>query len=195
MNMRTRLVIVLTFLVGGCDTKYDYVELKLSKKNPTTYEFNASLRQTQLALRRAYTGVPRINIEFAADSQIVWGKDILRSPQNSNDAYLYNFSHDSSLIYYSKKRTIPYWYNLWIHFEEISPGTTQVKVIAIDPQIGIGVRFPYNVLPISEPGAALTKRVPSSTIEEYRLLLAVGNQLGVAHKMSPLVLPETPAPQ
>jgi hypothetical protein len=98
-----------------------------------------------------------------------------------------------SRIYVGTKEKIPYFYDLHVHLESLGPDSTRVTVSPIDPTISIGVRFPYNVLPISEPGVALTTPVEGSSIEEYEVLLRIGEALGEKDVMPPLMLPQPPS--
>lgn len=188
------LLILIIFSIG-CDTKYKYIELKMPKKNPTSYEFDASIEQIQDAIRQNFFHIPGKYLGFASDTNLVWGEDILAKPENVNDAFIYLHFGDSSRVYHridEDHKMIPYWYSIHIHITSIGERKTKVEVRAINPTIGIGIRFPMNVLP-REPGAAIEKDVPTSTIEEYEILLEIGDALGVKNKMDPIVLPE-PAP-
>ena len=165
--------------------------MKLPRKNPTTWAFRASIEEVQYALRNEYANAIAKDIEFAGDSNIVWGRKILREVDNKNDAYLYNYDGGNSLMYRDSIRGIPYSYCLHFHITNASENLTEVSVRTIDPCIYIGQHFPFNVLTFLEPKAPIIKKVPPSTIEEYRVLLAIGKRLGQKDQMPPLVLPDS----
>lgn len=175
----------------GCDSKIDYIELKMPKKNPTSYEFNASLYAVKESIIKNHKKMPlHDHIESGRDSSIIWGIEILTKLENKEDFYINNLlPFDTSLIYIGIKESIPYFYSIHIHLTAINPNKTLVEINTINPEISIGVRFPYNIIP-AEPGAALTKPVPPSTIEEYMVLQVIGEGLGIKDKMPALILPE-----
>ncbi|MBI5019883.1 MAG: hypothetical protein HZB59_00410 [Ignavibacteriales bacterium] len=193
-----RIFLIVTFLLlVGCDSKYGYYELKMPKKNPTSYIFNFSIDVIKIIIKQNHEKMPLKYIESAEDSSIVWGEYILRKPENKNDFYLMNMlPSDTSIIYYrvidETVKTLPYIYSIHLHITSLDSSKTLVNVITIRPRICIGVRFPYNVLPISEPDASLMKIVAPSTIEEYTVLLVIGEALGMKDKMPTLILPEQP---
>ncbi len=179
----------------GCDRIYDIEELRLPAKNPTSYEFGFSLSRTTEALREGVYNIIGWHIEFATDTSIVWGEAVLRKPENTNDAYIIDLGEfDTSRIYFWRKgRGTPYFVSHHVHLTALGATKTRVDVIAVDPEITVGVRFPY-YLPLvpSEPGAAVLRKVPPSTIEEYEILLLIGRALGVEQKMPKIILPEHP---
>lgn len=178
----------ITVFLLGCDSKIEYVELKMSQKNPMSYAFDKPLVEVRAAIKSIR--FPGRSVESSEDSIIIWGKIVTR-PENKNDFFIFNMlPNDTSIVFRSKERPIPYFYSLHLHITSIDSQTTLVEVRTVDPSISIGVRFPHNILPSSVPGAALTKPVQPSTIEEYKVLLKIGEVLGVREKMPPLRLPE-----
>lgn len=192
--MRTVLIILLFALVG-CDRREHLEELTLPAKNPTSYEFGFSLARTKEGVRRGLVGTPSWHIEFASDSSIVWGETILRKPENAHDAYVEHMGQDTSRIFiWRKGRGAPYFVQHHIHLEVLAENRTRVDVIAVNPRITIGARFPYYLPYVpSVPDAAITRKVPPSTIEEYEILLKIGRALGVEQEMPKLILPEAHA--
>jgi hypothetical protein len=158
-------------------------------KNPTSFEFHASVSQVHDALRKMSVRPSRV-IELASDSNTVWGREILRKPENSLDAFARLYARDSSRIFYRRENIIPYWYAFHIHITEKEKDRTLVEIRTINPRIGIGTRFPYNILPWSEPNKTITREVEPSTIEEYMILLEIGKELGQRERMPPLIMPE-----
>ncbi len=187
------LNLIFLVVIMGCDSYIDYAELRMPVKNPVEYEFEASIEDVKKATKMAVGRIRRgYSIEFATDSVIVWGRDVLKEPANVNDAFVYTYGLDSSRIYYSPDRGIFYYYDLHLHLTQTAKGT-RVEVRTIDPRIRAGTRFPANLIPTPIRGFGIMRAVPPSTIEEYEILLAIGDALGVKHKMPPLILPESPS--
>ena len=115
----------------------------------------------------------------------------MRKPENKNDYFLSDGLRVTSFVYRGLAKDINYIYKIHIHIVQKSPTSTSVEINTIDPKIAIGTKFPYNILGIKEPGVALEKKVPPSTIEEYEVLLEIGKELGIADSMPPLILPDT----
>lgn len=185
------LLIGVALLLCGCDSQIDYRELSLPRKNPTSFEFNATpSRIKEVTLRLQATRIAQ-HIETAEDSIILDGKEIFQDHENINDLVL-DPPLLGSVIFRSQERPVYYLYKFHIHLVENSPGKTRVEVRTINPRISIGVRFPYNILPISESNAGLWKQVEPSTIEEYRLLLAIGEGLGIRDSMPQIIMPVEP---
>ncbi|MDP3684177.1 MAG: hypothetical protein Q8S01_09610, partial [Ignavibacteria bacterium] len=131
--MRNWCVLFLLLLVG-CDSKIDYVELKMTNKNPTSYLFDASIEKVKRAIRDHYEEFPLTYLESADDSSISWGEAILRLPENKNDFFIRNMIPiDTSSIYIGKKESIPYFYSLHIHLKMIDSTKTMVEINTINP--------------------------------------------------------------
>jgi hypothetical protein len=74
---------------------------KLAVQNPTTYDFDSSLGDVHAALRKKVVKCCGASIEFKDDGH--FGRSILLSVGNENDAYSHNF-HDAigaSAVYFS----------------------------------------------------------------------------------------------
>jgi hypothetical protein len=183
---------VFILSLNGCDTKYKYIELEMSEKNPISYVFNATIEQIHQALVSKYNNFPGISLEFASDSSIVWGSKYLNSPDNINDAFIWNYFPDTSIVYYNQQNKIPYYYSLHLHIIKIDNTKTEVEIITINPEIMTGIRFPSNVLSSVFHQPPITKSVHPSTIEEYRVLLNIGEVLGIKDKMPTMRVPKYP---
>ena len=182
--------VLVLLLLAGCDSRSDYVECKLISKNPTSYEFEASLDSIKSTIHYVFGKGKYAYLESADDYPLVSGKGILDKSENKQDFVLENlFPGHKSKVYVSKKEIVPYFYKLHLHLTTRDSSKTLVKILTINPRISIGVRFPYNILPFTLPGAALIKPVSPSTIEEYEVLLLIGDALGIRQKMAPLQLP------
>lgn len=63
---------------------------------------------------------------------------------------------------------------------------TEVSLYTLKPTIDVHVRS----LIQHSPGFFNTYNVEPSTIEEYKILLAIGEALGIKEEMPPLILPK-----
>ncbi len=177
-------------LFFGCDSKKEIVELHLPKRNPTSFVFSSSVSEIHKVIKSLNKTRLVGSLTFLGDSTAARGRNIFLDPKNSQDVYYEPFSNKTSRIYFGKpNHLLPYWYAWDIHIVQLEAGKTSVEIKSLKSELGIGVKFPYNVGLPAEPGAALTKMVEPSTIEEYEYLQALGLALGVLETMPPIVLP------
>jgi hypothetical protein len=188
------IIFSVIILICGCDSKIDYIELRMPQKNPSTYIFEASIDTIKNVIRRNHGKMPLMHIETATDSSLIWSGNVLTIPENKDDFYIYNILPvDTSIIFSNVEKPIPYSYSMHIHLVSASPERTLVTIKTINPEICVGVKFPHNVIKFGVPEGSLLKSVSPSTIEEYMVLLVIGEALGVKDKMPPLLLPERPS--
>lgn len=195
IHLRLCLAVGLTVVVlSGCDSKIEYVKWDLPRQNPTSWVFHRPLDTVRAIAIVACDEIPGMIVE-TADSLLtsLAAKEFFSHSENQRDLFVDNLGRPHSRIYVGTTEKVPYFFKIGVHFVAFGSDSTQVSVTAIDPTISIGVRFPYNILPISEPGVALTKPVEGSSIEEYEVLLTIGGALGEKDAMPPLVLPQPPA--
>ena len=190
MGKHVPIVAVLLFLVA-CDSRETFVQLKMPSQNPMVWEFNASVPEIHAILKNRYSHRAGFSLEFANDtSKIVWGDEVLFLPQNKLDAFIFHYRRDTSYIYRTKEGGVEYLVSHHVHIDSIGPTVSRVQIIAVKPRICVGTRFPYTIVP-RDPGATITVPVPPPTIEEYQLLLEIGDDLRVRAKMPALILPDT----
>lgn len=157
------LFITISVLTIGCYTKEE-----LLVPNPTSYVFDAGIEDARKAILT--------RVEDSLDGYTVYAKedydnDIL-SKNIKNDALLQNVLDVGSKMYFRFGKPLPYFPEFIIHLDSISEKKTNVVVYTSDTTIvvgGIGVpHFCYT----------WEKKVSPSTIEEYEILLLIGQQLG-----------------
>jgi hypothetical protein len=68
-------------------------------------------------------------------------------------------------------------------FEALNENQTNIKVYPINPEIAIGSEFKWNNHTLWWYRAAIMHVAESSTIEEYQILLRIGEALGAVDKM------------
>ena len=77
-----------------------------------------------------------------------------------------------------------------IKMKEITHEKTQVSIIPINPKIVVGSEVVYNPRILWWQRIAIDKDAVPSTIEEYQILLYIGEILGVKDQMPKLILPK-----
>lgn len=167
---------VFLVIITGCNKYYEW---KIDKPNPTSYCFDTNVKQIQKMILEGLGDYKYNNLVlyFKNDSTAISNiENIFEVVENSNDAYLLNIEYMKSKTYYKRDEPLLYIANFHIHLDSLEENKTCVKIITINPRIitgsmpGIGDNF--------QLGAANFKSVPPSTIEEYEILLIIGNQLG-----------------
>ena len=156
------LFIIISVLTIGC-----YSKEKLQSPNPTSYVFDAGIEDVRKAITR---------VEDSLDGYTVYAKedyenDIL-SKNIKNDALLRNHYDVKSKMFFRFGKPLPYSPEFIIHLDSISEKKTNVVVYTSDTTIVIGG------IGVSHFGYTWEKKVSPSTIEEYEILLLIGQQLG-----------------
>ena len=157
------LFITISVLTIGC-----YSKGKLQSPNPTSYVFDAGIEDARKAI------ITRV--EDSLDGYTVYAKedyenDIL-SKNIKNDALLRNHYDVKSKMFFRFGKPLPYFPEFIIHLDSISEKKTNVVVYTSDTTIVVGgIGVPHF-------GYTWEKKVSPSTIEEYEILLLIGQQLG-----------------
>ena len=157
------LFITISVLTIGC-----YSKEKLQSPNPTSYVFDAGIEDVRKAILT--------RVEDSLDGYTVYAKedydnDIL-SKNIKNDALLQNVLDVGSKMYFRFGKPLPYFPEFIIHLDSISEKKTNVVVYTSDTTIVVGgIGVPHF-------GYTWEKKVSPSTIEEYEILLLIGQQLG-----------------
>ena len=157
------LFITISVLTIGCYTKE-----KLLVPNPTSYVFDAGSEDVRKAiLTRVEDSLDGYTIYAKEDYE----KDIL-SKNIKNDALLVNICDVKSKMFFRFGKPLPYFPEFIIHLDSISEKKTNVVVYTSDTTIVVGgIGVPHF-------GYTWEKKVSPSTIEEYEILLLIGQQLG-----------------
>ena len=183
--MNKCIIFISLFIISGCRT-YKYTEVKLENENPTFYIYNSQIEEVRTKIREKWETVCYKKIEFAEDEHVAWGKEILSKPENCKDVYVYAYGWDTSYIYINKEYPIYYYAEYHVHMLPINENSTKIEIYTIKPKILLKEpRYPsfFNF-------AAESRTVMPSTIEEYKILLCIGEILGVKDQMPKLYLPE-----
>jgi len=121
----------------------------------------------------------------------VLAKNLLTSPGNENDAYLYGGTSPvgESQVYFKSGQPLIYYADFHIHLTAISSNKTRLEIITYGSRVIAGLDQS-----LSPHGPSLIfVEVPPTTIEQYRILLGIGEELG-AKEMPLLVAPGSGAP-
>ena len=157
------LFITISVLTIGC-----YSKEKLQSPNPTSYVFDAGIEDVRKAILT--------RVEDSLDGYTVYAKedydnDIL-SKNIKNDALLRNHYDVKSKMFFRFGNPLPYFPEFIIHLDSKTKKKTNVVVYTSDTTIVVGgIGVPHF-------GYTWEKKVSPSTIEEYEILLLIGQQLG-----------------
>lgn len=176
--------LLLSLLFNACEVKYH--ELKLVDRNPMSYVFKFSIDTIKARLKINWEKFSTKEIEFASDSNIVRGNKVLRGKENINDAYIYSFWDDTSLVYVSSEEPLLYYAEYHLHLTASDSTNTYIEVRTVDSHIITGKNFLRGYTHVN----LKTVDVPPSSIEEYKILLIIGEILGVKDSMPKLKLPK-----
>lgn len=132
-----------------------------------------------------YHDTTRFEIYFNAETSkdTILSDEYFEQPNTSNDILLHSY-HGTwiSKFYYSDSQPIKYTADFVLKLTKIDDRLTDVKVIAINPEIvnglELGVHGPMNIYTKAQP----------TTIEEYSVLLFIADNLGDT-TLLPLKLP------
>jgi hypothetical protein len=193
---------ILTFaplvglLVGGCREKPVTIQQQLLPAlNPTAIAFPYSLDVVTAAIERASESnfgfryaqtLPsgsystKISAKRKGNENTNLAYPLLFQPGNENDFWLTSHSDPICLsqLYSKGKAQLPYLANFHVHIESLDSNWTAVRVTALETYVRYGIKShgPHNFQP-----ANLDAAVPATTIEEYRILQAIGRELGVTN--------------
>lgn len=156
------LFITISVLTIGC-----YSKEKLQSPNPTSYVFDAGIEDVRKAITR---------VEDSLDGNTIYAKEDYEndifSKNIKNDALLVNICDVKSKMFFRFGKPLPYFPEFIIHLDSISEKKTNVVVYTSDTTIVVGgIGVPHF-------GYTWEKKVSPSTIEEYEILLLIGQQLG-----------------
>jgi len=186
-------IISLCVFALGCNSNRNVIDVtSLPVKNPTAYDFNASLEQVKQAISEARG----TNWQFGSgmlhvDQVLSWKEDnnpfaakIFAKPENGNDAFLWGMANTigKSQVYSKDGKGLEYYADFHLHLIALNPIKTRVEVFTYNNYVMAGTEWH----PQAQAGIHLV--VPPSSIEEYQILLDVGRELG-EKGMPKLVIP------
>jgi hypothetical protein len=161
----------------------------LDRKNPTEYIFNIPRTELYYTLIEKF-GIIGLSVHTLRDKLIIPQKitDLLSKPKNGYDIFLGSTVIDCKSKVYKRKDNefLEYHVSFYLHLEMVSSSQTKVSITSIDPHIIVGRELlPYPPFMVRRDK---TQLVEPSTIEEYQILLEIGNLTG-ERDMPLLVLP------
>ena len=148
------------------------------------------------ASRQIYTR----RLQMIGLESLVWKGDadsltrgLLTRAGNENDACLLGMEapYSESQVYFQEGQPLIYHADFHIHLAPLGSGKTRVEITTYDSRVAAGVDRRFSVHS-SGPGL-FTVTVAPTTIEEYQILLGIGEKLGITN-MPPLVTPGPASP-
>lgn len=164
----------------------DYFKKELKVKNPTVYIFNSPIDDVKKVIEKELFYYNHQGALIQKKNYTEYN-ELFKDSSNSNDYIIVRFRSDSK-NYFSKKDTIPllYFADFHLHLIKIDSNSTLVQVITYNPTILTGHdTFGF----VGEIGGADFESVEPTSIEEYEILLVIGEAIGVRNKMPKLLLP------
>ena len=173
-------------LLGSCNS--NYILYSPSFKNPTTYIFNANIDEIKNIISSNFSKY-NFNgmILRTLDNNNTFSEAIFNNPNNKNDAYLYSHDLINSSIYYKDSKPLLYSVSFHIHLDSIDKNHTSVQVNSMHPEVIVGTKFGFS--DNMKLRTADFRKVEPSTVEEYQILLIIGNSLK-DRNMPTLIMPE-----
>jgi hypothetical protein len=181
------LLIAWTLLSCQADTR---VEQLHAPRNPTTYRFHRTPAELGVCLKRLATDGLWIRdqrlVGQTYDEHFSEVAEIFSQAPNRSDVVFHNYWEilGTSEVYHTEGRFLPYRATFHAHIDSGSnpPVTVTVRPLTFEVRVGtswaIGHAGKRNVY----------RSVPGTTIDEYRILLAIGSCLGISD-MPALSLP------
>jgi hypothetical protein len=212
--------LVLSLAVTGCGRQHVTLQVRvLSSPNPTNYEFDAPIEKVrdavkaafgkwddeEIRLRRSRTWqgngdaddkrlltillqLPPGSLLWKGDGDAL-SKQLLTKPGNEYDAYFCggDSPFGESAVYFNDGVALPYFADFHIHLRAINQRRTRVEITTYDSSVNTGVNAGWSP---ARGHVSLYVTVDPTTVEEYQILLMIGQQLGTMNM--PVVV--TPGP-
>jgi hypothetical protein len=198
--------IICLLIHEGCT---NYYVSKFPIKNPTFYTFDESLKEIRHIIKNKFNNFNFKNCypdgkfakfvhmevifadEYEARYLTLCLPDSIIKTLTANDVVLtsdYDRVGNSSVYFLGNKGAV-YFATFIIRLKEIDSNQTKVEIETYNPRIYAGGRF-WDFIFITHPAPANHKTVEPTTIEEYEILLTIGEALGVKENMPKMNLPE-----
>jgi hypothetical protein len=198
------IIASLIFIMLICNSCIGFRSISLKDKNPTSYIFHVPINKLRDTIKSDFIidrakdindlmnvqdiSVKTWNILTSNDYNISKkAKDIFEKEDNKLDLYLY--SSTNPIISYSRMykrfwKKLEYRAEFQLHFILLNDNETKIEIITHNP------RVLYWSLRIFNWGHSFVnyRSVEPTTIEEYEILLRIGNLIG-EKDMPPLKLP------
>lgn len=175
--------------VKGAFDKWEDEELRLRKGKVWNGPGDAEAKRR---LTSALQDSPRHPFWKAGEA---YGRamDILARPGNENDAYFDGTESPAgeSAVYFTDGQPLIYYAGFHIHITAVGPKRTRVEIFTYDSSVAVGAEKAWTVH--GHNISLITSNIEPTTVEEYQILLRIGEQLGEKN-MPPLATPGTNAP-
>lgn len=177
------LICVSSYIVVFC-SKVE--RIKEPFKNPTSYVFEASLPRVKSAIKEQFSDLQfkQMELFFKESDSYYKFTPIITTPSNKDDFYLdkWGMAIGGSNTHFMDGKSLPYIASFHIHITAIDSIQTRVEVFTHDSKVITGKQF----LPLAHGKRAFEyEEVEPSTVEEYEILLKIGEELGEKN-MSPI---------
>jgi hypothetical protein len=199
--MKKLSLIILLALFTSCSRDIHPIAKKtLKQKNPTTYVFNYSAQELKQRIVAAFQ-IERQSagsfcvflrceapflISAETKERATFARHLFDNPENTDDVYLHSYGEPFGLsaIYFANGKPLRYRAAFHLHLAGINEHSTKVTVLTQNPTVINGAKC---CSPHGYYSNDVT--VEPTTIEEYRILLYIGQVLNV-RDMPPLQTPD-----
>lgn len=185
MKKQINTVFMFSLLLITCSA-FSQIEKKSFPDNPTSYVFRKNIISVKGTIKEAYfqMGYKGGKIDSAGDAVVLskYAETIFSNDSNRNDYYFSGgFFSESKTYFRSDRKPLVYFADFHLHLTQVAENQTKVTIYTINPRVQVGKKLfpslPHFVRQIK------TKKVLRTTIEEYQILLAIGQQLGLGSDM------------
>ncbi len=194
-------------------------ERLLAHSNPTNFEFNVTISDVKDAIKKAFDKwqdeqttkyhkavwkgrgdaetkrLQSLSLQMSGLTHLLWRGDgdalthaVFTASGNENDAYIYGADapFGESLVYFKDGQPLIYYADFHIHLTAVGSQKIRVEIFTYDSSVVAGADTSWS----PHGPAFIGVKVHPTTIEQYQILLRIGEQLGTKD-MPQLVLPET----
>ncbi|RYE56468.1 MAG: hypothetical protein EOP48_07950 [Sphingobacteriales bacterium] len=190
--MRLFYFFILILVLVSCSSRK--VLSNSNSQNPTAYIFNINVDSARFVFANSYWKYHNElrfdlrEINYHGDGkERLWtdrAQTALQGEAYKHDVWM-QLSVDSSSVYKDEEgKPLSYLMECKAHFEPVGSHQTRMEIQVLSAKVAVGKKL----LP-STPhfgNSDILKEVKPTTVEEYKLLLCLGKELGVAAQMPPL---------
>jgi hypothetical protein len=192
-------IIILLCSVLFCTSCIGFRKIPLKERNPVSYVFHMPLEELRSKILKDFVidrseGIADLqNIQeickvnwYVATESSKYSVDIFKKPENAHDLYLVlNKPVSLSKVYYKFWKPLEYSAEFQLHFTPIDDHITKIEIITFNGSV-----FYWGMpLPGGDHAFVKEKGVSPTTIEEYEILLRIGNLVSEKN-MPPIKFPK-----
>lgn len=157
-----------------------YQEIEFNDKNPISYCFSTNPKQVKEAVIKKFDNYKTMNLDLVLKNENKFDRKInllLSQNGNENDICLRTFGDClSSKVYLKDNKPALLEVDFHVHLDSLGINRTKVTINTLRYEIYTGAKIGISDnFVLGQPN---TEKVPPSTIEEYEILLAIGEELG-----------------